>query len=235
MAKTLGGQISPVVSSGFFVCFEGLDGAGKTTIAGAVVSMLAARGAAARLVERKDPECGPPELTRRMQLLKELIWEYGDAPISELGDYHALYNMASWFSAMDLCKIKPLLAAGLIVVVDNWYFKFLSRFTLKRTMKENHLKACFAHLTRPDMVVYLNVEPVTALARKCQLGKGETGFFDGLGPPTPGSFLRYQSEVRQVLDRLALEEGWYSIAVDSKPPEEIADVVAQLITQRIKL
>jgi len=223
------------VRPGFLACFEGLDGAGKTTVARTVVSMLADRGASSRLVERKDPECGPAELTRRMQLLRELIWEYGDAPINELGNYHALYNMASWFSAIDLCKIKPLLAAGLIVVVDNWYFKFLSRFILKRTMHENHLKACFAHLTRPDLVVYLNIKPETALARKSQLGKGETGFFDGLGPPTPESFLRYQSEVRQVLDRLACEEGWHSVEVDSKPPEAIAALVIQLIEERMNL
>lgn len=235
MEKTLGGEISPDVRSGFFVCFEGLDGAGKTTIARAVVSMLTARGTSAKLVERKDPECGPVNLTRRMQLLKELIWEYGDVPISELGDYHALYNMASWFSAMDFCKIKPLLAAGFIVVVDNWYFKFLSRFTLKQTMNEEHLRACFAHLSRPDLVVYLNIEPETALARKTQLGKGETGFFDGHGPPTPGNFLRYQNKVRQVLDRLAREEGWYPIVVDSKPPEEITARVVDLIGEETSL
>lgn len=233
MAKTLGSEVSGVVRSGFFVCFEGLDGAGKTTIARSVVAMLAAGGAQAKLVERKDPECGPAELTRRMKLLKELIWEYGNAPISELGDHHALYNMASWFSAIDFRKIRPLLESGVIVVVDNWYFKFLSRFTLKRTMEPSHLSACFAHLTRPDLIVYLDVEPETALARKQQLGKGETGFFDGLGPPTPESFIHYQGKVRQVMNRLAREEGWFSIEVDTKTPQEIAALAVQVIGQRM--
>lgn len=219
------------VERGTLVCFEGLDGAGKTTIARSVVSALTAGGRAAALVERKDPECGAPELTGRMELLKALIWEYGDAPIGELGDHHALYNMASWFSALDLRRVRPLLAAGVTVVVDNWYYKFLARFTLKKSMDEAHLRACFAHLTRPDLVVYLDVNPGVAVGRKDELGKGETGFFDGYGPPSRVTFVRYQEQVREVMRRLAREEGWCPIQVDDKTPGEITSRVAELVIQ----
>lgn len=222
------------VERGALICFEGLDGAGKTTIARSVAAALTAEGVPAALVERKDPDCGAPELTRRMELLKALIWEYGDAPIGELGDYHALYNMASWFSALDFRKVRPLLASGVTVVVDNWYFKFLSRFTLKRTMDEAHLRSCFAHLTRPDLVVYLDVNPEVAVARKGEFGKGETGFFDGLGLPSRENFVRYQGQVRQVMGRLSSEEGWCSIEVDNKTPEQVTSLVLDAIRQRAR-
>jgi len=225
VAETLGSEVTAGVERGTLICFEGLDGAGKTTIARSVVAALTAEGVQAALVERKDPDCGSRELTRRMELLRALIWEYGDVPIGELGDYHALYNMASWFSAIDYRKVRPLLAAGVTVVVDNWYFKFLSRFTLKKTMDTGHLRACFAHLTRPDLVVYLDVDPEVAVARKGEFGKGETGFFDGLGPPSRENFVRYQGQVQQVMGRLASEEGWCSIEVNNKTPDQITSLV----------
>ncbi|MET0648969.1 MAG: dTMP kinase [Pyrinomonadaceae bacterium] len=234
MAETLGREVTAGVERGALICFEGLDGAGKTTIARSVAAALTAEGVPAALVERKDPDCGTHELTRRMELLKALIWEYGDAPIGELGDYHALYNMASWFSALDFRKVRPLLASGVTVVVDNWYFKFLSRFTLKKTMDEWHLRSCFAHLTRPDLVVYLDVNPEVAVARKGEFGKGETGFFDGLGLPSRENFVRYQGQVRRVMGRLASEEGWCSIEVDDKTPEQVTSLVLEAIRQRAR-
>ena len=229
MAETLGDEVSDDVGEGALICFEGLDGSGKTTCARSVAAALAAGGVDAKLVERKDPDCGTYELTQRMKLLKTLIWEYGDVPISELGDYHALYNMASWFSAIDFRKIRPLLAAGVTVVMDNWYFKILSRFALKKTMDMNHQRACFNHLTRPDLIIYLDVTPEVAVARKSEFGKGETGFFDGLGQPSSQTFIRYQSHVRHIMSRLARTEGWLSIEVNDKTPEQVASLVVEAI------
>jgi thymidylate kinase len=219
---------------GALICFEGLDGSGKTTCARSVAAALSSDGVAAELVERKDPDCGPEDLTNRMKLLKKLIWEYGDVPIGELGDYHALYNMASWFSAIDFRKIQPLMAAGITVIVDNWYFKFLSRFALKTTMNMSHLRACFSHLTRPDIILYLDVTPEIAADRKLDLGKGETGFFDGLGQPSRETFIRYQNDVRQVMNRLAIEEGWLSIDVDRRTPDQVASLVIEAIGCRAR-
>jgi dTMP kinase len=222
------------VGRGALICFEGLDGSGKTTCARSVAAALAVSGVAAQFVERKDPDCGTDELTQRMKLLRTLIWEYGNAPISELGDYHALYNMASWFSAVDFRKVRPLMAAGVIVIMDNWYFKFLSRFALKKTMDMNHLRACFNHLTCPDMIVYLDVAPEIAVARKREFGKGETGFFDGLGQPSRETFIRYQSDVRHVMSSLAYSEGWLSIEVDNKTPDQVASLVVEAIGHRTR-
>jgi dTMP kinase len=214
------------------ICFEGIDGAGKSTIARMVVSALVANGTSAQLVERKDPNCGTDELTQRMKLLRELIWEYGDVPISELGDYHALYNMASWYAALDRRKIQPVLLAGSTAIVDNWYFKFLSRFVLKGTIDIRHLRACFAQLTRPNLIVYLDVKAEVAATRKREFGKGETGFFDGFGQPSRENFVRYQGEVQKVMNNMAMEEGWFSIDVGERSPDEIAFLVVEAIERQ---
>ena len=234
MAETLGDEVSDDVGQGALICFEGLDGSGKTTCARSVTAALATSGVAAKLVERKDPDCDTDELTQRMKLLKTLIWEYGDVPISELGDYHALYNMASWFSAIDFRKIRPLIASGVTVIMDNWYFKFLSRFALKKTMDMNHLRACFNHLTHPNMIVYLDVTPEVAVARKREFGKGETGFFDGFGQPSRETFISYQSQMRHIMSTLARTEGWLSIEVDNKTPDQVSSLVVQAIGHRAR-
>ncbi|HYK22161.1 MAG TPA: dTMP kinase [Pyrinomonadaceae bacterium] len=220
------------MARGILVCFEGLDGAGKTTIARSVTNSLLNAGFPARLVERKDPDCDNEELTKRLELLKQLIWDYGELPITELGDYHALHNMASWFSAIDYRKIRPSLERGSIVIVDNWYFKFYSRFRVKPAIDPNLLQASFAHLTRPDLVVFLDVTPEVAAVRKGDFGKGETGFFDGYGQPSYTTFIEYQQKVRSVMKELAREEGWLSIEVNDKSPEQISALVVEAIAEK---
>ena len=223
------------MTRGILVCFEGLDGAGKTTIARSVTNTLLNAGFPARLVERKDPDCDSDELTSRLELLKQLIWDYGEVPITELGDYHALHNMASWFSAIDYRKVRPLLKRGSMVIADNWYYKFYSRFRLKPGIDPNLLQAAFSHLTRPDLVFFLDVTPEVAARRKVHFGKGETGFFDGYGEPGYATFIKYQQNVRNVMKQLAREEGWLSIEVNEKSPEQISSLVVDTIQRHLQL
>jgi len=219
------------ITKGRLICFEGLDGAGKTTIAKSTTKNLISRGIEAQLVKRKDPNCPSEDMTKHMLLLKELIWEYRDLPLQKLGDYHALYNMASWFSAIDSCKIKPLLNSGITVVVDNWYYKFLARFIRKNTISAEHLKQCFSHLTIPDLIIYLDVNPEVAAERKNNFNKGETGFFDDFGEPSRDNFIIYQKLVKNNLNELAQQNDWFTISVDSKTPEQVAIFILERIEQ----
>lgn len=200
-----------MAGEGRFYCFEGIDGSGKSSVARGVCARLRALGTDAVLVARKDPGCPEPRLEPRLRLLHELIWGYGDLPIERLGDHHALYNVASWFAAIDRIKIRPLLAAGQTVVIDNWYYKFLARMALKPQLDPRHAADCFRHLRRPDGVFYLRLPPHVAAARKESFNRGESGSFDGFGPPTKDSFVRYQEQVAAVLERMAAEAGWNAI------------------------
>jgi len=216
---------------GRLICFEGLDGAGKTTVAQLVTSVLNTRGIHTKLVERKDPNFPLEDLSKHMLLLKKLIWEYGDIPVQKLGDYYALYNMASWFSAIDIYKIRPLLDAGVTTVVDNWYFKFLSRLIRKKTIAVEHLKGCFSHLTYPDLVIYLDITPEVAAKRKDHFNKGETGYFDGFGQPSREHFIRYQKLVQEIMNKLAQQHGWFTVSVDNKTPQQVGSIIIETIEQ----
>lgn len=214
---------------GRLICFEGLDGAGKTTLSERVAQGLEEQGTRVRLMYRKDATFPTPGLSKRMALLKHLIWEYGELPLQEFGDEHALYNMASWFSVLDRCKIRPLLDEGVTVVIDNWYYKFISRFRIKPGLDFAHVRRCFAHLTSPDAVIFLDVTPSIAAQRKQDFSRGECGNFDGLTGLTRENFIRYQESVRGGLMELAREGQWLIFPVDDRSSDQVtASILARL-------
>lgn len=210
-------------SKGRFICFEAIDGAGKTTAAQALAERLSGRGEPVDFLARKDTGCDAPGLQRRLELLSTLIWGYGDTPIERFGDHHAMFNVASWFSAIDLINIRPRLASGRSVVIDNWYYKFASRMTLKPGLEPDLIDACFRHLTVPDRVFFLRIDPVAAADRKTEFARGETGGFDGYGAPTREAFVAYQTEVGAVLEWKAARYGWTAIDAEGQGIEVVVD------------
>jgi thymidylate kinase len=227
VATNLGGKVS---TRGRLICFEGLDGAGKTTLAKKLAHALKNSGESAIFIERKNSIFPTHELTARMVILRELIWEYGDLPLQDYGDEHALYNMASWFSVLDRCKIQPLLASGTTVVIDNWYYKFAARFKAKPHMDFQHVLRTFDHLCCPDLVIFLDVTPTVAVQRKQSFSKGECGNFDGLVGTTAENFLRYQQMVHAGLLELSQGGEWLRVAVDHRTLDEIeAEITAKAV------
>ena len=212
---------------GRLICFEGIDGSGKTTIACRVAKALGLENSRAAFVERRSADYPREYQTRRMALYHQLIWEYGDDPIHELGDLHSLYIMAGWFAVLDGVKVRPLLERHEHVIVDNWYYKFAARYALKKDVDFRHVLDCFSRLTRPHAVVFLDVSPETAAARKTSFNLAETGSHDGFAGDPRDSFVRYQSAVSGVLRTFAAEEGWIVVPVEESESE--ADVVARVL------
>ena len=207
---------------GHFIIFEGLDGAGKSTVAARLAEALHFHGHPVSFLARKDPSTDDPRLSQRLETLGGLIWGYGDTPVERLGDHFALFNVASWLSGIDQLRVKPVLAQGQTVVMDNWYYKFLARMALKEGLSDVCTANCFAHLSQPDYVFLLDVTPEVAAARKSKFTRGETGGFDGFGEPSYENFVRYQSLVREILLRDAQHRpGWIVINVDDLEPEDV--------------
>lgn len=209
---------------GRFICFEGMDGAGKTTAAAGLAKALEINGERIDFLARKDPRCDDPRLTQHLESLAELIWGYGDTPVERMGDHHALYNVASWLSAIDMLKIQPTLSKARSVVMDGWYYKFLARMTLKSELDTKQAATSFSHLTTPDQVFLLDVDPKIAALRKADFTRGETGNFDDFGEPNSNSFVRYQMLVRELLLGYADRYGWTVINVDNRSPEDVVHV-----------
>lgn len=194
---------------GRLICFEGIDGSGKTTTANALAERLLKSGREVVALEKKNAPFPTQFLQDHMQKVKAALWDYPkDGPIHELGDHHWLFLMAAWFSAMDVSVIRPAVTRGAIVVVDNWFYKFLLRFSFKEGFDRVYLESLFSHLTVPDRVFLLNPEPRVARNRRGIFTPTESGALDGFGAD---ALDEYQLLTQRKYVSLGEELGWLMI------------------------
>jgi dTMP kinase len=218
-----------------FICFEGLDGAGKTSVSESVCEELRKAGLPVTFVDKKSVEFNHPYLGAHMAALKGILWDYvPDSPIHLLGDHHWLYLVASWFSVLDHCKISPCLAQGQLVIVDNWYYKFLARFRLKTTVQFAHVRACFSAIHKPDLVILLDADPAVAATRKRTFSASEAGNADGLSGLTTANFVQYQNRVRASLDELLSSENVVRVNTSELSASDVAATVAEQLVRRLR-
>lgn len=214
---------------GTFVCFEGGDAAGKTTLASHVIDDLRRRGLSPVLVDKKSTEGFEPYLTDRLTDLRKVLWDYPrDAPLWEWGDHHWFHLIVSWFSVLDRCKIQPLLREGRLVIADSWYYKLAARFLLKPEFDQAFILKSFAHLTKPDLVVLVDVDPQVAVTRRETFSATESGRMDGLAKGDAEDFVRYQERVLGQL-RLLCDDPWVRIDATHASPDELVAQASEAI------
>lgn len=214
-------------TKGCLVCFEGIDGSGKTTIAHSVKQQLLTEGVPSILVSRNYLIGCPDFAESRLRVLGELLWDYPDnLPVRVLGDRHLIHLLVSWFQLFDTWVIQPLLDAPGVVLIDTWFYKYVARFTLKQDFSGATVQSWFDGLTIPDVVLWLSTQPDTALRRK---GKPRQTEFEQV----PGNnvsnieecFLTYQTGVQAALAEFAISNQWKKI--DATP--SIEEVTASSI------
>jgi dTMP kinase len=214
---------------GALVCFEGGDGAGKTTLSLSVVEELSQRGFDLVMVDKKSTEFETVYLSERMRDLRRVLWDYPpDAPLWEWGDHHWFHLIVSWFSVLDRCKVLPLLEEGKVVVVDNWYYKFAARFLLKPEFDRQFVLASFEHLTVPDLVIFVDVDPRVALMRKEKFSATESGRMDGHSKGDADDFVSYQGKVLEQLRRFS-DSSWTRFDASQMALEQLVGAVSEVI------
>ncbi|RUV86808.1 hypothetical protein EOA88_15000 [Mesorhizobium sp. M5C.F.Ca.IN.020.14.1.1] len=197
---------------GFFVTIEGIDGAGKSTLADTIEASGMIAGRPVHVV-RKDSSCGDGYIASHARGLKNILWgEQSEQHRAAISDMHWLWLASSWFALIEQIEIEPRLNAGFVVVTDSWFYKILARFLLKAPLVAEQAITIARALRRPECTILLDVCPEVAAARKQVFGYSECGNFDGLRGRNRGNFVKYQSAVRASYLRLADENQWIKVA-----------------------
>lgn len=188
-----------------YIALEGAEGAGKTTVAAAVVRLLEERGE--RVVAVREPGG-----TRLGEEIRALLLHAGDmAPWTEA----ALFAAQRAQLAAEV--VAPALAAGTWVVTDRSYYSSLAYQGGARGLGIEAVRALNETVLAgvvPDLVAVLDVDPAAGLAR--QVGEDRIG----------GSGLAFQEAVVAAYHRLARDEPSRVVLVPAgRPAVEVAEAV----------
>jgi dTMP kinase len=203
------------MARGRLITIEGLDGAGKTTLAGGLEELLAEHDIDARAMR----EPGGVDLAERIRALVKDP-ELNVAPRTE-----ALLYAAARAQLVDE-RVKPLLAEGTWVVLDRFVHSSLAYQGEGRGLGEEAVKAINEFGTgglEPDLTLLLHVDPAVGRARLATRGDP----LDRLELEAPDFFDR----VHSFYERLEADPRVHVIDSDQSPSDVLAEAwkaVAQL-------
>jgi dTMP kinase len=200
--------------TGRLITIEGLDGAGKTTLAAALLDVLRERGVAVELLR----EPGGVALSER---LRELVKD----PALEVGARaEALVYAAARAQLVDE-RVRPLLEAGTWVLLDRFVDSSLAYQGGGRALGVGEVGALNRFGTgglAPDRTLYLRVDPLVGRERQGTRGE-EADRIEREGEDFFGAIaLTYE-------DLAALEPERIRVVDAAQPPEAVlADAIGAL-------
>jgi dTMP kinase len=141
-----------------FICFEGVDGAGKSTQARMLVQRLQADGVAAELV-------ADPGTTSIGTAIRQILL-HNDAPIQPAAQM-LLFSAAR---AELAAYIRQRLAAGVVVVCDRWILSTLVYQGVLNGISQDTILDIFKRTCDlwPDVCFVLDLSPESAVSRMGQ-------------------------------------------------------------------
>jgi dTMP kinase len=154
--------------SGFFLVLEGPEGAGKTTLAGALVERMRRHGL--EPVAVREPGGTPPAEHARRALLD---------PESRLDPHVELLFVAAARAHLVQSIIRPALAAGRIVVSDRYDLSTAAYQGAGRGIPPETVATVNQVATgglRPDLTLVLDVPPDIGGSRQREAGKARDRF-----------------------------------------------------------
>ncbi len=140
---------------GFFIVLEGIDGAGKTTIARRLVEYFKEKGFTAIYTYE-------PYDTLYVRALKQEYAAFRDAYLDGLT--YAADRLVHYRSV-----IRPVLDKGGVVVCDRYYYSSVAYQAAQGAPPEWVLEIN-RYAPNPDLAIYLDVDPETGLSRRRGLG-----------------------------------------------------------------
>jgi dTMP kinase len=173
---------------GFLIAIEGIDGAGKTTQANMVQSVLQARHL--KVMRTKEPTTGPwgqvlrdSALTGRLSLEEEV-----DVFIKDRMEH--VEN-----------TINPALKDGWIVIVDRYYFSNMAYQGSRGVLPEEIMHQNEVFAPEPDLLVLIDIDPKIGLERIRMRGDRANHFEEtGTLEKARDIFLAIQKPYKYMLD-----------------------------------
>jgi dTMP kinase len=194
------------VGGGALITIEGLDGAGKSTLASALARELRARGADVELLR----EPGGVEASERIRALVQ------DPAVEIKPRAEALLYAAARAQLVEE-RLRPLLARGALVLLDRFIDSSLAYQGGGRSLGIDEVLAINAFATgglRPDRTLLLRVEP--AMGRSRQQGRGQGS--DRLEREDADFFARVAAAYEQIA---AADPGRVRVIDGGRSPEEV--------------
>jgi dTMP kinase len=197
------------------IVFEGIDGCGKTTQVQALAARLRARGLDVRL-------CREPGGTALGEQVRAILLAPAtrSVPVAELFGY--------LMARAQLCQevIAPALAGGELVLLDRFYHSTLAYQAYGLGLDPAQVRAANALATgnlRPDLVLWLRLDPAQAQARRQQERGADR--IEARGLP-------YLERVHAGYARMA-GDGELAAIDAAQAPEAVADAVWAAVTARL--
>jgi dTMP kinase len=210
----------------------GIDGAGKSTLAGRLHDALNAAGHEAILVGKHTTDVPmDAELSAYVDQLNALVYRREARVAQACGDHYWLLALAAWYTLQDKLVIQPALASGTHVILDNAHHKILARYAVNPDVSTDLAEQVFAHLTEPDIVFFLRISARDALARKGEFSSLETGHSGGAAD----DFIRYQDVVLAQLREHEQRGGWISMDVTDMDRDAVFTAAADALADRLQL
>ncbi|MBB1243581.1 AAA family ATPase [Streptomyces durbertensis] len=214
------------------ITVTGIDGAGKTTLAERLHQALNDAGHRTILVGKHSTDVPmDAELSEYVDRLNALVYRRDARVAQACGDHYWLLALAAWYTLQDQLVIRPALAEGTHVILDNAHHKILARYAVNPEVPTRLAEQVFAHLTKPDLVFFLRISAREALARKGSFTSLETGH-SGEGDE---DFIRYQDTVLRQLRSQELQGGWLSLDVTEMSRDQVFKTATEALADRLHL
>lgn len=207
---------------GFFVSFEGGDGAGKSSQIGRLADMLRARGFAVRVTREPGGSDGA-------EIIRKLLVEGAAEKWSPMTE--ALMMYAARADHLERV-IRPALDRGEAVITDRFADSTMAYQGIAGALGPepvSKLHALVVGADNPDITIILDVPTDIGLARAGGRGAAESRF------ESKGA--SYQERVRQAFLKIAEDNPARCVVIDATPDEEtvfkaVAAVVEKALQSR---
>lgn len=211
------------------ITIEGIDAAGKTTIATRVVARLAREPLAARLVGKKEIESYENPFVRRfMTGLKGILWDAAaNDPVELIPEESWALMHGLWYRTMHEHLLESLRRQHDCLILDGWYYKFLARQVVHLGAATDLTRLILAGVREADQVFLLDLPAEVAWTRRAAFRASELGAHGGTTGSAQERFVTYQEEVRQQFLLQASRSGWEVVPAGDANIDAVVERVAQ--------